>query len=302
MAPQQSPVVRLRRLARVLEDLRAKDGRTAGEVAGALGWAATTITRMENGKMKLPQVRQVEKLLAVYGVAGDEREAVLDLVRAARERGWWHPHSGSLREGYLTYIGLEFEADIIRNYQSQLVPGLLQTEEYARAVITGLRPDMTQDQVEQRVEVRMRRQRLRLPAEAHHPAGPEPYGEPLSRLWAVIDEAVLRRQVGSPQVMRDQLQHLLTMADLSNVTLQVIPYSVGAHPGTGPFVHLTFGDLDPELVYADTITGELMVEAEQTVALYRLLWIYLTSTALSTEQSIDMIRGIVKTLPDPEVT
>ena len=187
--------------------------------------------------------------------------------------------------GYPAYISFEAEARSVRNYESLFIPGLLQTEDYARAVITGTLPMASQPEVEQRVQARIERQEL-LTAE-----------RPLE-LWAIVDEAAVRRMVGGPGVMRGQLLHLLEAVDSPNITLQVITFDVGAHPGMpGSFVYMEFGEAaDPELVYIDTLAGDLFLEAEADLRRYSQMFDHLRATALSQSQTTDMISAVTKSL------
>jgi transcriptional regulator with XRE-family HTH domain len=303
MAASQSPTVRLRRLAAELRRLREQDGRTADQAAKALGWSKPKLLRLENRLATKPQAAMVCELLDLYGVSGDRRDAILTLVREARQRGWWQPYTGALTSGHATYIGLEDEADVVRTYEGTVVPGLLQTEDYARATIQGVAPGLAADVVESRVEIRLHRQRLYrqrllLAADDEQPNA----GQPLKRLWAIFDEAVLHRVVGGPQVMRGQLQHLLAAAAHPSVVLQVIPFSAGAHPGIpGSFVHLTFAQpLDPEVVYVDSPAGQALIEEDAEVAVFRGTFEQLKGAALPQDKTVDMIEKQLKAMLDTD--
>ena len=207
---RQTPTVRLRRLAVELRSLRTASGLTREEVVERTGINSVTMYRIEHARVR-PQTRTLRTLLDLYGVEKEQQAELVALLRDARERGWLHPYQSELPEQYMTFIGFEGEAESASNYESLFVPGLLQTEDYARAVITGVLPFASRDEVERRVEVRMERQQV---LRSDNPL----------QLWGIVDEAALRRQVGSPAVMRAQFRHILEASELPNVTFQVIPF------------------------------------------------------------------------------
>jgi Domain of unknown function (DUF5753) len=203
------------------------------------------------------------------------------LLRDARERGWLHAYQSELPEQYMTFIGFEGEAESEWNYESLFVPGLLQTEDYARALISGTLPFASRDEVERRVEVRMaRRDVLR--------------NENPLELWGIIDEAVLRRQVGGPAVMRAQFRHLLEASELPNVTFQVIPFDGGAHPGmAGSFIALQFAEeAIPAVIYVESMAGELFLEHESDVRRYKLMFEHLRAVAASPDVSRSLLGSL----------
>lgn len=221
-----------RQLAARLKELRDATGLTLTEVADQLEVNQGSLSRIENGERGTTPVL-VRALLDLYGVKDEDRRAdVLDLVRADKEqqKPWWRKYSTVLTPTrYDGYLALEAGATHLASYQPMLVPGLLQTEDYARAVISQMRKDLSAPQVESLVTVRIERQNSRLG------------GETPARFWAILDEAVLRRTVGSVEVMRDQMRKLVEASEQPNVTVQLLPFSLGAHPGLyGPFVVLTF--------------------------------------------------------------
>lgn len=274
-----SPTLRRRRLSAEVLALRERAGLTAAEAARRLDWHPSKITRMERNEWKRPLVRDVQDLCDLYDVTDPtRRERLVTLAREGRQRGWWHPYEAGLTEQYSTYIGLETEAASVVNFEGLQVPGLLQTADYARAVIHGGQAEITEEETTRRVEVRVARQSV-LTRE-----------DPL-RFSAVLDEAVLRRQVGDPDVMRAQLQHLLELAELPRVTLQVIPFEAGAHPGAlGPFAVLKFADLaDPEAVYVENLAGELFIEQPAEVERFQVAFQRLVAVALSPADTIDFI-------------
>src|SRR6266566_1527701 len=210
---RQTPTVRLRRLAAELRTLRASAGLTQDQVGERTGINVATLYRIEHARVR-PQTRTLRTLLDLYGADQELQADMIDLLRDARQRGWLHAYQSELPELYTTYIGFEGEARSVWNYESLFVPGLLQTEDYARAVIRGGLPTADRDEVEHRVTARMERQDLLR------------NDNPLE-LWAIVDEAALRRQVGGDDVMRAQLGHILDTAELPHVTFQVIPFDVG---------------------------------------------------------------------------
>lgn len=280
-ARRQPPTVRLRRLASELRGLRSAAGLTREDVSEQTGINSATLYRIETAKVR-PQRRTLLTLLDKYGITDtDRRTEMVALSRQATELDWLHRYESELPEAHLTYISFEAEARSIRNYESLFVPGLLQTEQYARAVIAGGLPFASRDEVEHRVEARMRRK----PFLARTP--------PL-QLWAILDEAVLRRQVGGPTVMAAQLAALLEAAEAPDITIQVLPYSVGAHPGmAGSFAVMDFpSPADPELVYIDSMAGDLFLEREPDVRRYTRIFEHLRATALNPADSLRLISGI----------
>jgi transcriptional regulator with XRE-family HTH domain len=254
------------------------------EVARQLEWSTSTLFRIETGRSR-PQPGNVRALLELYGVTGAERDGLIQLAREARQPGWWHSFRDVLPNPYEVYIGLEAGAASIRNFEPLLVPGLLQTEAYARELSRNGPLELDRDEVERRVEVRMARQRIL--ARDDRP-----------RLWAVIDEAVIHRQVGGPAVMREQLQHLIAIADQGKTTIQVVPYRAGAHAGTaGPFVILEFGEpTDPAMVYIETLAGDIYIEDALDVNRYTLAFERLLAAALHPDESVKLIEQAASTM------
>ena len=283
MPATPSPTARARRLRYELRRLREEAGLTHSEVAHRLEWSSSKLSRIETGQSRV-NTGDVADLLSVYGVSDEiSREALIQLAREARRRGWWTRYTDVLGSG--TYVGLEAEASSIRTFESQFVPGLLQTEDYARAVISGgqVRPDP--EAVERRVAARMARKEL-----FTRPEPPE--------LWAVLDESVILRPVGGPAVMRDQLRHLIEASTRPNatVTLQILPLSAGAHPGmSGPFVILGFQNpKDPPMVHLETATDGLYLEEPPDIERYTLRFSHLVARALGPNESRDMIAGLAE--------
>ncbi|AWI29577.1 helix-turn-helix domain-containing protein [Streptomyces tirandamycinicus] len=282
MASNVNPTVRRRRLGQELRRLRELKGMTAEEVADRLLVSQSKISRLENGRRSISQ-RDVRDLCGVYEVE-DHRvvDSLMQMAKDSRQQGWWHAF-GDIP--YSVYIGLETDAASLRVYESLIVPGLLQTRDYAHAVIEGMWPEATQSEIDKRIQIRLKRQdRLTDP------------DNPL-RFWAVIDEALLRRVVGNDRIMADQLKHLAELSMQPHVTLQVLPYSVGAHPGMyGKFVILEFQDaMDASVVYLEGVTSDLYLEKPNDVQSYTVMYEHLRAKALSAEQSMEFIHQVAET-------
>ncbi|WP_328600674.1 helix-turn-helix domain-containing protein [Actinomadura physcomitrii] len=275
-----TPTVRHRRLASELRRLRRAAALTQEDVVEKTGINTATLFRIETARVR-PQPRTLATLLDVYGVADPKRSELMILLKEAAQRGWLHTFASELPERYAAYIEFETEADEVLNYECLFIPGLLQTEDYARAAIRGALPESTRDEVESRVEARMQRQVV---LTKEHPL----------KLWAIVDEAAIRRAVGGGDVMREQLEHLLRITELPTVQLQVIPFGAGAHPGMpGSFVVMKFvEELGPELVYIDSQAGDLFLEEESDIARYNLVFTHLRAGALSPDASASLIAAV----------
>ncbi|MFD7610483.1 helix-turn-helix domain-containing protein [Streptomyces sp. NPDC059828] len=281
MASNINPTVRRRRLGQELRRLRELRGMTAEEVAERLLVSQSKISRLENGRRSISQ-RDVRDLCGVYEVE-DQRmvDSLMQMAKDSRQQGWWHAF-GDIP--YSVYIGLETDAASLRVYEPQVVPGLLQSRQYAEALIRGALPESPVTDVEKRVQVRLRRQeRITAP-------------ETPLRLWAVVDESALRRVVGNEQVMRDQLEYLVEQSHLPHVTVQVLPFSMGAHPGiTGHYAVLEFPDAaDSSVVYIEGVTSDLYLEKANDVHKYTMMYEHLRAQALNVEQSRDFISDAAK--------
>jgi len=281
VASNVNPTVRRRRLGQELRRLRELKGMTAEEVAERLLVSQSKISRLENGRRSISQ-RDVRDLCGVYEVE-DHRivESLMQMAKDSRQQGWWHSF-GDIP--YSVYIGLETDAASLRVYDPQVVPGLLQTRQYAEALIAGALPETAAADVEKRVQVRLRRQE-RITA-------PE---SPL-RLWTVMDESALRRVVGNRSLMRDQLEHLVEQSQLPHVTVQVIPFEMGAHPGlNGQYAILEFPDAaDSSVVYIEGVTSDLYLEKANDVQKYSVMYEHLRAQALNPDQSRQFIADIAK--------
>ncbi|MFG1668863.1 helix-turn-helix domain-containing protein [Streptomyces sp. Y7] len=281
MASNVNPTVRRRRLGQELRRLRELKGMTAEEVAERLLVSQSKISRLENGRRSISQ-RDVRDLCGVYEVE-DHRivDSLMQMAKDSRQQGWWHSF-GDIP--YSVYIGLETDAASLRVYDPQVVPGLLQTKQYAEALIAGALPETAQTEIEKRVQVRMRRQE-RISTEEN----------PL-RLWTVLDEAALRRVVGNRSLMRDQLEQLVEQSQLPHVTVQVIPFEMGAHPGlNGQYAILEFPDAaDSSVVYIEGVTSDLYLEKANDVQKYSVMYEHLRAQALNVDQSRQFIADIAK--------
>lgn len=270
-----SPTVRKRRLALALRRLRDQSGMTADQAAREVGISKSALSRIENAQVSvLPPVARA--LLELYGVEGPDVDALVQVAREARKRGWWRAYDDVLPDWFEVYVGLEAEADLIQTFEPQLIPGLLQTADYARAVIRVEHPDASEEEVSRRVELRMRRQR---PDNGH-------------RLWVVLDEAALRRPVGGKATMAAQLAKISEAARRPGNTIQVLPFEAGEHASMGSaFAILTFTEpMDPGIVYIETRAGSLYLEG-QPVREYTAVFQHLVAAALGTRESISMIEG-----------
>jgi len=272
--PRRSPTIRRRRLGAELRRYRDAAGVTIDVVAERLGCSPSKVSRIETGHTSATP-RDVKDMLDIYGVKGVESDELVQISREARHKGWWHPFSPVLTGAY---VGLEAAARSIRAYEQQVIPGLLQTDKYAIAMIRAARLGDSDREIEQRVRVRMARQALLI------------QDDPID-LQVVLDEAVVSRPVGGDQVMRDQLLRLVEASRLPNVTLQILPFAAGAHAGMdGTFAILDFPDAeDPNVVFAENATGGLFLEKSDELRKYNSIFDAIRSSALSPEESRDMI-------------
>jgi transcriptional regulator with XRE-family HTH domain len=276
-----SPVVRRRRLGLELRALREAIGLSGEDVAGQLNWSTSKLSRMEVGRNP-PSPADLAKLLDLYGVTDStRRDELAVLLREAKRKGWWQVYSDI---PYSTLIGLEAEAVSMLTYQ-QVVHGLFQTEAYARAIIVGTDPSIDPETLDQRVEVRMTRQAVLTRDRS-------------MEVRAVLDETCIRRLVGGREVMHRQLERLLQLAERPNVIMQVLPFEVGAHPGTmlGPFDILAFEHAaDPGVVYVES-DSDPYPDREGDLQRYTAAFDHLRSMALSVPQTNDLLRQALEAL------
>jgi transcriptional regulator with XRE-family HTH domain len=281
--PGSGPTVRRMLIGAQLRRLRTEQGISREEAGEAIRASAWKIHRLENGQVSFKE-RDVVDLLRLYGVADPGEVATfVILAREANQPGWWHHYGDVLPQWFRAYVDLESAATMIRTYEAQFVPGLLQTEEYMRAVIQGALLDDTPDVAEQRVQLRLTRQTLLDREDA-------------PRLWAVVDEAALRRPVGSREVMRTQLERLIEAAELPNVTLQVLPFAAGAHPAmVGAFSILRFPEPElPDVVYLEHLTNAIYLEKREDVEEYLHVIDTICLRAARPDRTIEILGRILK--------
>jgi hypothetical protein len=261
--------------------LRETAGVSREHAAEQLGWSVSKLWRVETARSRAHH-GDVADILDLYAISGDQREGLITLARQARRRGWWHSYADVLAEGFEVYVDLEAEASALRTYEAQVVPGLLQTADYARAILTAAWVQIEPDEIERRLAVRIRRQELSA-------ARPTPV-----KLWAVLDEAVLRRPVGGTAVMHGQLQRLAQAAHQTHITLQVLPFATGAHIAMlGPFVLVSFPDpTGTDMVYLETDTSSLYLEEPQQIERYSEIFDHLRATALSPRESLTFLETV----------
>lgn len=281
---QHGPAVRRRKLGAELRALRTSAGLTSGEAAGLVGWHQSKVSRIETGTSGA-KPGDVRLLLDAYGVADERlRDLLLVLASAHDAAGrdhWWHAYRGELPPAYRDFISLEAQASAMRTLETTVVPGLLQTREYARAVTGAAVGGLSEERLDALVEVRLARQdvlRRRRPL----------------ALSAVLDEAVLRRQVGGPEVMSRQLKKLAEAAEMPHVRLRVLPFSAGAHIGvTGSFVIFSFARTsDLDVVVLDHLTSSVHLERKEDLGAYTEAFDSLLNHALSPGESLEFIAGM----------
>jgi len=278
---RRSPTARRRRLSAELEALIKGAGLDAAKVDDRLEWTRGKTAKMLRGAWKLPSLRDIRDILDLLQVPADDphRDYLLTLARQGRERDWWHPYREMLSESFTTYLGLETEASSVYTFEQGVFHGLLQTPEYARAVMLDGPDELDEQAIEERVKIRLERQKLLT-------TGSDPL-----RLWAILDEAVLRREVGGTDIMAAQMRHILQLAELPRVTIQVVPFSKGAHPGvSGPFTILEFPEpASPDAAYTESLAGELVLEKPHDVGRFKIALERLRSIALSPKDSLAMM-------------
>jgi transcriptional regulator with XRE-family HTH domain len=285
MPDKISPTVRRRKLGVQLRTLREQAGLTIDEVAKQTRWSMSKISRMETARVGARQ-RDVDQLLTLYLVDDpDTRAALAQLVREASQRGWWTNYGEAVPDWFEDYLGFESEASSFSNFQTQIVPALLQTEEYARALLRAGRLTDLPYEVEQRIKLRMARQSV---LSRHAPP----------RLRVVMDEAAIRRPVGGSAVMANQLERLLEATENPNIILQVLPFTAGEHIAmNGSFVIFAFDEPDLDIVYVEYLAGALYLDRKRELAWYTLAFDHLGATALGPKESAKLIAHALKELP-----
>ncbi|MFC5661935.1 helix-turn-helix domain-containing protein [Kitasatospora misakiensis] len=280
-----SPTVLRRRLGSELRRLRERTGLQAKAVADTLRFSATKISRIESGQTTLKE-SDVRALLELYGVTDEsELRQFISLTRRSTQRGWWHDYGDALPDWFQTYVGMESDASRIRAYETELIPGILQTSDYARAIFRAAladRPDNVDETVDRRAKLRLQRQEVF--------SRPDP-----PAVWAVLNETVLRRPVGGSEVMRGQVLHLLDAAHRPNITIQVLPLSIGAHAAMSmPFHILSFSDVPGHVVYIEALTSSLYLEKEADLARHEIVFDQLADAAMTPGESVSWMHQIAK--------
>jgi transcriptional regulator with XRE-family HTH domain len=284
--PGSGPTVLRILLGSQLRRLREAKGVTREEAGYTIRASGSKISRMELGRVSFKE-RDVVDLLALYGVGDDEAQALVELAKQANSPGWWHKYSDVLPDWFQVYVGLEEAATLIRLYEVQFVPGLLQTADYARAVIRLGQPSASAEEVERRVSLRLGRQELLTKANGF-------------RLWAVLDEAALRRPIGGGEVMRAQLARLIDAAREPNITLQIMPFRSGGHAAeSGAFTIMRFPETDlPDVVYLEQLTSALYLDKREDVERYTEVMERLSVEGESPERTVDILSGMLEEVID----
>jgi transcriptional regulator with XRE-family HTH domain len=279
------PTVRRRRLGAELRRLREAHSLKLEEVAEQLGLAPSTLSRIETGKAPTKSA-YLTAMLGMYGVDDPgARKVLVDMAREGHRKGWWSIYDDVLPSGFDIYVGLEAEACGLRSYETDVVHGLLQTTDYALAVLRELRPRDSDEQIRRVVDLRMQRQRLL-------------DQDPPLDLWLILDEGAIRRNIGGTAVMRPQLEHLIQASRWSNVTLQVLAFGSGAHAGlTGPFSILEFPERsDEDVAYTESVGGMIYMEKDREVRLCAEAFDRMRATALSPAASVELIQHVSREL------
>jgi len=272
-----SPTVRRKRLTVELRRLREQAGLTCEDVGQRLECSGTRISRIETGRIGA-RPGDVRELLEIYGVTGAAADSLVQLARDARRKGWWHAYGRVLPPWFEAYVGLESDAARLHDFQPSVVPGLLQTQDYARAILRDAPYADYGEDIDQQLALRMRRQ-----AVLDQPRPPQ--------VRMVLGESVLWMQVGGPAVLRSQLRRLADLAARPDLSLQILPLRTAAHAQpAGPFTLLEFADpADPTVVYLEHLTGSLLLDEDEEVQRYRAMFDHLRAAALGPGPSADLI-------------
>jgi transcriptional regulator with XRE-family HTH domain len=279
------PTVRRRRLGSELRRLREAHSIKLEEVAEHLGVAASTLSRIETGKAPTKSI-YLNAMLEMYGVNDPaQRQVLVDMAREGHRKGWWSVYDDVLPTGFGIYVGLEAEAAGLRSYEAEAVHGLFQTPDYARAILREVHNRDSEEQVERLVDLRMKRQDVL-------------DRDPPLDVWLILDEAVIRRAIGGPEVMAGQLARLTEVSKMPSVTLQVLPFSSGSHAGLrGPFSILEFPErADADVAYVESVAGILYLEKDREVRACAEAFDRLRATALSPGASAELITSAAEEL------
>jgi transcriptional regulator with XRE-family HTH domain len=282
--PPGGPTVVRILLGAQLRRLRESSGVTREAAGHAIRGSASKISRLELGRVGYKE-RDVADLCTLYGLDDErERSTLLGLIREANAPGWWHHYGDAVPEWFEAYVGLEQAASLIRVYEAHSVPGLLQTEDYARSLFSVNYPAASTDEIERKVDLRMTRQQLLTRADA-------------PQVWVVMDEAAVRRPLGGQQVMRAQLLHLLELTRLRNVTLQMVPFHADGHPAIGaPFTILRFSQPDlPDIVYLEQLTSALYLDKREDLDHYMAVMNRLAVQA-TPDATVEMLHSVLESM------
>ncbi|MEU6575861.1 helix-turn-helix transcriptional regulator [Streptomyces sp. NPDC046805] len=275
-----SPTARRRRLSIELKKLREKSALTCAQVGEALDWSGSKVNRMETGSGRV-QPSDIDALCRFYDTSDELRDFLKSLARQAKTRGWWQVHGAGIPEWFNIYIGLEQDAATLRQYQCELIPGLMQTRAYATELHRA-GSHMAAEDIDRAVQVRMERQAM-----LTRPDAPD--------AWFIVNEGALRNVIGDRAVMREQLERVLDITELPTLTLQVLPFDSGTYPATGTFTMLGFpAPEDPDLVYRDGITDAVHLEGEHHVREYTRAFDGLRAAALSPQRSTRLVESVLK--------
>jgi transcriptional regulator with XRE-family HTH domain len=275
-----SPTVRRRELGALLRALRTDARLTVEQVSERLTCSPSKVSRMETGQRGV-SARDVKDLCDIYGIDDPvRREHLMELARGGRDQAWWQP----FELPYATYVGLESAAVVISDFEPGVFPGLLQTPAYARAVHEGAFPRLSPEIIDQRIEVRLTRQQILVRDDPPPP-----------RLAAIVDEAVLHRGIGGPDVMAQQIRHVIESAQRDNIEVQVMPYTVGAHPALdSTFILLEIAPPVPDVVYVEGLAGQIYLERPQEVERYKQVFECLRTLALNPKESVNLLKKMLK--------
>ena len=273
------PVVRRRELAALLRALRIEAGMTIEQVAERLLCSPSKVSRMETGQRSVT-MRDIRDLCDLYGVAGAQRDYLAELARESRQQGWWQSYDVP----YAAFIGLEADATSINTFQDALIPGLLQTADYARALLESTVPELSPKMVEQGVTVKLKRQQLLTQDDP-------------PQLRVILDESALHRIIGSHSAMKVQLDHIINISGLANVTIQIVRYDSGAYAALGSsFTILELPSPIPEVVFAEGLFGFIYIDRRQDVERYQRIFGGLQSIATTAQESITLVARISEEL------
>lgn len=279
-----------RQLGRYLREGRMQCNITIAEAASQMEWSESKLQRLETGNAEKIRVLDIRELCRIYDFDDEFSAAVMGLAQQASVKSWWHEYDDLIPEGFNVYVGLEASARGLVSYQPDLIPGLMQTADYSRVLISDYWPDATSDQIDRRVQLKMRRQSLL--TRKRHPAS----------LDVIVHETALRRVVGSDRVMSAQLRRVADMSTLPMIAVRVLPFSAGVPIGhtVGPFVILDFGrdggnrPVEPTVVYLENFLGDLYLEKQGAVDRYRQAYQALQHSALDEASSRDLLRKAAK--------